>query len=39
MDEAFVKKAVALVEQNIDNPEFLVEDLCKEMAMSRVYFL
>ncbi len=38
MDEAFVKKAVALVEQNIDNPEFLVEDLCKEMAMSRVYF-
>lgn len=38
MDETFVKKAVGLVEQNIDNPEFLVEDLCKEMAMSRVYF-
>jgi len=38
MDEKFVKKAVALVEQNIDNTEFLVEDLCREMAMSRVYF-
>ena len=38
MDEKFVKKAVALVEANIDNTEFLVEDLCREMAMSRVYF-
>jgi signal transduction histidine kinase/ligand-binding sensor domain-containing protein/DNA-binding response OmpR family regulator len=38
MDEKFVKKAVALVEANIDNTDFLVEDLCREMAMSRVYF-
>lgn len=38
MDEKFVKKAVALVETNIDNTEFLVEDLCREMGMSRVYF-
>ena len=38
MDEKFVKKAVALVEANIDNSDFLVEDLCREMGMSRVYF-
>lgn len=38
MDEKFVKKAIALVEQNMSNPEFLVEDLCREMGMSRVYF-
>lgn len=38
MDEKFVEKAVAIVEENIGNSEFLVEDLCKEMAMSRVYF-
>ncbi|SHF35997.1 two-component regulator propeller domain-containing protein [Dysgonomonas macrotermitis] len=38
MDEKFVKKAISIVETNIDNPEFLVEDLCREMAMSRVYF-
>lgn len=38
MDEKFVKKAVSIVEQNIEKPEFLVEDLCREMGMSRVYF-
>lgn len=38
MDEKFVKKAVEVVELNISNADFLVEDLCKEMAMSRVYF-
>jgi signal transduction histidine kinase/ligand-binding sensor domain-containing protein/DNA-binding response OmpR family regulator len=38
MDEKFVRKAVSLVEKNIGNPEFRVEDLCKEMGMSRVYF-
>jgi signal transduction histidine kinase/ligand-binding sensor domain-containing protein/DNA-binding response OmpR family regulator len=38
MDEKFVKKAVALVEANISASEFLVEDLCREMGMSRVYF-
>jgi signal transduction histidine kinase/ligand-binding sensor domain-containing protein/DNA-binding response OmpR family regulator len=38
MDEKFVKKAVTLVEANIASSEFLVEDLCREMGMSRVYF-
>ncbi len=38
MDEKFVKKAVKLVEENMNNPDFLVEDLCREMGMSRVYF-
>ena len=38
MDEKFVKKAIALVEANISSSEFLVEDLCREMGMSRVYF-
>lgn len=37
LDEKFVKKALALVEQNIGNAEFLVEDFCREMGMSRVY--
>jgi signal transduction histidine kinase/DNA-binding response OmpR family regulator len=37
MDEKFVQKAVLIVEKNIDNPDFLVENLCKEMGMSRVY--
>ncbi|HPT43729.1 MAG TPA: two-component regulator propeller domain-containing protein [Paludibacteraceae bacterium] len=38
MDEKFVKKAVATIEANLNNSEFLVEDLCREMGMSRVYF-
>jgi len=38
MDEKFVAKAAALIELNIENPDFLVEDLCREMGMSRVYF-
>jgi len=38
MDVKFVKKAVTLVEANISNSEFLVEDLCRAMGMSRVYF-
>jgi signal transduction histidine kinase/ligand-binding sensor domain-containing protein/DNA-binding response OmpR family regulator len=38
MDVKFVKKAVALVEANISSSEFLVENLCREMGMSRVYF-
>jgi len=37
MDEKFVQKAVASVEKNISNPEFRVEDLCREMGMSRVH--
>lgn len=38
MDEKFVQKAVSVVEANMGNPDFLVEDLCREMGMSRVYF-
>lgn len=38
MDEKFVQKAISIVEKNIGNAGFLVEDLCKEMGMSRVYF-
>ena len=38
MDEKFVEKAISIVEENIGDPEFLVEDLCKDMGMSRVYF-
>jgi signal transduction histidine kinase/ligand-binding sensor domain-containing protein/DNA-binding response OmpR family regulator len=38
MDELFVQKSIAIVEKNMHNPNFLVEDLCKEMGMSRVYF-
>ena len=38
MDEKFVKKAISIVEENMGNADFLVEDLCREMAMSRVYF-
>lgn len=36
--EKFVKRAIAIVEENIGNPDFLVENLCKQMAMSRVGF-
>ncbi len=38
MDEKFVRKAVAIVEENIDNTDFLVEDLCQQLGISRVYF-
>jgi YesN/AraC family two-component response regulator len=38
MDEKFVQKAISIVEKNIGNLDFLVEDLCKEMGISRVYF-
>jgi len=38
MDEKFVQKAVSIVEKNMSNPDFLVEDLYKEMGMSRIYF-
>jgi signal transduction histidine kinase/ligand-binding sensor domain-containing protein/DNA-binding response OmpR family regulator len=36
-DEQFISKAVKAVEQNMANPDFTVEDLSAEMAMSRVY--
>ncbi|MRT92046.1 hybrid sensor histidine kinase/response regulator transcription factor [Ancylomarina sp. 16SWW S1-10-2] len=37
MDEKLIKKAVALVEENIAEASFSVEDLSKELGMSRVY--
>lgn len=37
MDEQFINKAVKLVEDNIGNSSFSVEELSSEMAMSRVY--
>lgn len=38
LDEKFVRKAVQIVENNLSDPEFRVEDLVSTMAMSRVYF-
>lgn len=38
MDQKFIQKAVSIVESNIERTDFLVEDLCREMAMSRVNF-
>ncbi|WP_313157012.1 hybrid sensor histidine kinase/response regulator transcription factor [Sphingobacterium multivorum] len=38
MDQKFMQKAISIVEINIGKADFLVEDLCREMAMSRVNF-
>lgn len=35
-DEAFIKKAVQLIEKNIDNADFSVEELSSELCVSRV---
>lgn len=35
LDEAFLKKAVDVVEANMSNPEFLTEDFTSEMGMGR----
>jgi len=37
MDEKLIKKAVAFVSKNIAEPELSVEDLSREVGMSRVY--
>ncbi len=37
LDEQLIKKAIELVEENISNAEFSVEDLSHALAMSRVY--
>ncbi|MFA9370736.1 MAG: two-component regulator propeller domain-containing protein [Labilibaculum antarcticum] len=37
MDEKLIKKAIATVEKNISEAAFSVEDLSKELGMSRVY--
>jgi signal transduction histidine kinase/ligand-binding sensor domain-containing protein/DNA-binding response OmpR family regulator len=36
VDEKFLKQALEIVEKQIDNPDFSVEDLSHEMCMSRV---
>jgi len=38
VDEAFLKKAVAVVEKHIDDEFFSVEDLAREMGLCRVQF-
>lgn len=35
LDEEFVKKALQLVEENMENPEFSVNHLCDDLGMSR----
>ena len=37
VDEKFIKKALEIVEKNISNPEFSVEELSRELAVSRVH--
>jgi signal transduction histidine kinase/ligand-binding sensor domain-containing protein/DNA-binding response OmpR family regulator len=36
VDEEFMKRAFEIVEKNMNNPEFSVEDLSRELFMSRV---
>lgn len=35
MDEAFVRKTVALIEEHLDSPDLGVSMLCRELALSR----
>jgi signal transduction histidine kinase/ligand-binding sensor domain-containing protein/DNA-binding response OmpR family regulator len=37
LDEKLIQKAIDLVEKNIANPDFSVEELSRELAMSRVH--
>ncbi|KQS30658.1 hypothetical protein ASG33_09700 [Dyadobacter sp. Leaf189] len=37
LDEEFIKKAIRVVEDNLANPEYTVEELSDAMSMSRVY--
>jgi AraC-like DNA-binding protein len=37
-DEILLNKAVQIIEENMDNSEFLVEDLCSALGMSRSVF-
>jgi DNA-binding response OmpR family regulator len=38
LDEQFLQKIVEVVEKNVSNAEFSVEDLCRELAVSRSRF-
>lgn len=37
LDEKLIKKAIEVVEQNITEPEFSIENFSQELGMSRVY--
>ncbi len=37
LDEALIQKALTIVENNISNPDFSVEELSRELGMSRVH--
>ncbi|HEY4786303.1 MAG TPA: response regulator, partial [Bacteroidales bacterium] len=37
LDEKLIKKALEIVESNISNPDFSVEELSRELGMSRVH--
>src|SRR5690606_34360806 len=37
MDEKLIRKAIAFVEEKVSDPEFSVEDLSRELGMSRVH--
>jgi DNA-binding response OmpR family regulator len=37
LDDKLIRKAVAYTEKNISNPDFSVEELSRELGMSRVY--
>ena len=34
-DDEFLKKAIKLVTDNVDNSDFTINELCQKMAMSR----
>ncbi|AEV98729.1 hypothetical protein A4D02_09290 [Niastella koreensis] len=38
VDEKFLKQALEVVEKQIDNPDFSVEDISRDMCMNRVTF-
>lgn len=37
LDEELVKKALSFVEENIDNPEYSIEDLSKDLGLSKTH--
>lgn len=38
IDKTFMEKYIAIVRENISNPDFSVENLCRELGMSRAAF-
>ena len=37
LDEELVRKALHFVEENIDNPEYSIEDLSKDLGLSKTH--